>query len=67
MTKPNYHDDLPEIIIQDGEVTGVFINGVSVHALVRNYDVGFPAPAESLKKDSEGNYYTEAIVFHEEE
>ena len=51
-----------EVIVDEGEVTQVFYKGKDARAVVRDYDVEFPCVAHSLKKDDEGNFYTETIV-----
>ena len=51
-----------DVFVKDGEVFEVQRNGVTIRARVNDYDVEFPCAAHSLKKDADGDFYTETIV-----
>jgi hypothetical protein len=59
------HEDIDiHIVLQNGQVVNVEYRGVTVRAIVEDYDVEFPfEPAEALHKNTEtGEYFTRKIV-----
>lgn len=51
-----------EVYVKDGEVYAVHKNGEPARARVIDYDVTFPVVAHGLRKDADGEFYTETIV-----